>query len=86
MSKALPKTAKRKRSLGARLIPAGEFKATCLKLIDNVGTGDIIITKRGVPMARLVPFYPEPDVPLAGLILEQGDLVSPIGDDWDSEL
>ncbi len=38
-------------------IPAGEFKAKCLKLMDEVQqTGqEVIITKRGKPVARLVP-------------------------------
>jgi len=38
-------------------IPAGKFKATCLKLMDRVAaTGEpIVITKRGKPLARLVP-------------------------------
>jgi prevent-host-death family protein len=38
-----------------RTIPAGEFKATCLKLLDEVQrTGEVIIvTKRGKPVARL---------------------------------
>ncbi|MCY4367938.1 MAG: type II toxin-antitoxin system Phd/YefM family antitoxin, partial [bacterium] len=41
----------------ARTIPAGEFKAKCLKLMDEVNeTGvPIIITKRGRPVSRLVP-------------------------------
>jgi prevent-host-death family protein len=38
-----------------RTIPAGEFKAKCLALMDEVAaTGDeIVITKRGKPVARL---------------------------------
>ncbi len=87
MSKVASRTSKiPRRTVGSRRIPAGEFKATCLKLIDNVGAGELIITKRGIPVARLVSFSQEPDVPLAGLIVSQGDLVSPISDDWDSEL
>jgi prevent-host-death family protein len=37
-------------------IPAGEFKARCLKLMDEVRTTrrPIVITKRGKPVARLV--------------------------------
>ncbi len=43
-----------------RTIPAGEFKARCLALLDEVKeTGEeIIITKRGKPVARILP--PEP--------------------------
>ena len=49
----------------ARTIPAGEFKAKCLKLMDEVNeTGvPIIITKRGRPVSRLVPA----DLPNAGI-------------------
>lgn len=38
-------------------IAAGEFKATCLKLMDRVAeTGEPIeVTKRGKPLVRLVP-------------------------------
>lgn len=45
----------------ARTIPAGEFKAKCLKLMDEVNkTGvPIIITKRGRPVSRLVPAVPQ---------------------------
>ena len=41
----------------ARTMPAGEFKAKCLKLMDEVHeTGvSIVITKRGRPVSRLVP-------------------------------
>ena len=37
---------------------AGEFKAKCLGLIDEVNeTGqEVVITKRGEPKAKLVPF------------------------------
>lgn len=40
-----------------RTLPAGEFKQTCLRVLDQVReTGEaVVITKRGVPVARLVP-------------------------------
>jgi len=38
-------------------MPAGEFKARCLKVMDDVRTRrePVIITKKGVPVAKLVP-------------------------------
>ena len=41
----------------ARTIAAGEFKAKCLKLLDEVAaTGEaLIVTKRGKPVARIEP-------------------------------
>jgi prevent-host-death family protein len=45
-----------------RTIPAGEFKAKCLALMDEVEAhGEtLVITKRGKPVARLVPIEPRP--------------------------
>lgn len=45
-----------------RTISAGEFKAKCLKLMDEVNdTGEqIVITKHGRPVSRLVPAGYEP--------------------------
>lgn len=40
-----------------RRMPAGEFKAKCLAVIDEVtATGEpVLVTKRGKPAAKLVP-------------------------------
>lgn len=69
-------------------IAAGEFKAKCLKLLDEVaesGEG-LIITKRGKPVARLVPMPGTRELfgALAGSVLREDDIVSPIGEDWDA--
>jgi prevent-host-death family protein len=41
-------------------IPAGKFKATCLDLLDKVKENreEYVITKRGVPFAKLTPVEP----------------------------
>ena|SRR5208337_215908 len=60
----MPKAATKKKQSysiagnGAKQMAAGEFKAKCLGLIDDVSeTGhEVIITKRGEPKAKLVPF------------------------------
>ena len=38
-------------------IPAGEFKARCLKIMEDVRTyrTPVVITKKGRPVAKLVP-------------------------------
>ena len=63
-------------------IPAGEFKAKCLQLMDRVARSgeSIVITKRGKPVAKLVPLdKPEPSAPLfgymAGTAEIRGDIV-----------
>jgi prevent-host-death family protein len=41
---------------GHILTPAGEFKQKCLAILDEVASGaTYVITKRGKPVARLVP-------------------------------
>lgn len=70
-------------------IPAGEFKAQCLQLLDRVAaTGEpLTITKRGRPVARLVPLPLERGLfgALAGTVQVQLDLLAPIGEDWDAQ-
>lgn len=70
-------------------IPAGEFKAKCLKLMDAVARTrePILITKRGQPVAKLVPpDDPEPRRPLfgymAGTAQIRGDIVQSPRLDW----
>ncbi|MEX0879599.1 MAG: type II toxin-antitoxin system Phd/YefM family antitoxin [Thermoanaerobaculia bacterium] len=40
-------------------IPATQFKAQCLALLDRVGDEGIVITKRGKPVAKLIPIRAE---------------------------
>ena len=40
-------------------IPAAKFKEQCLSILDRVGEEGIIITKRGKPVAKLVPIRTE---------------------------
>lgn len=71
-------------SKSQRVIPAGEFKARCLALLDEVAeTGKpLLVTKRGKPVARLVPVEPPPA--LLGSVTKEKDLVSPIQEHWDA--
>lgn len=72
-------------------VPAGEFKARCLQLMDEVeATGaEVVITKRGRPVARLVPVAPAPRAELYGCMAGQvtvvADIVGPIGEAWEVE-
>jgi prevent-host-death family protein len=74
----------------AQNIPAGEFKAKCLHLLDEVHLQrfQIVITKRGKPVARLVPVTEEaPDIfgRMKGSIEILGDIVGPTGEVWSAE-
>lgn len=68
-------------------IGAGEFKARCLALLDRVAaTGEaIVVTKRGRPVARVVPARPPRAPSLRGSVTVVGDLVAPVLDAWDLE-
>ena len=73
-----------------RQIAAGEFKAKCLALLDEVSERreEIVITKRGTPVARLVPINDTPPKifgRLAGTGKITGDIVSPIEEEWDAD-
>ena len=73
-------------------MPAGEFKARCLAVMDRVQqTGEpVVITKHGKPVAKLVPApTPADDVfgYMAGKIKIVGDIVGPVTplEDWESK-
>lgn len=68
-----------------RHVPAGEFKARCLALLDEVAdTGaELVVTKYGRPVARVVPVEEADAHPLKGSVLFEGDLVAPLLEDWD---
>lgn len=69
-------------------IKASEFKARCLQLMDEVKkTGkEIIITKNGKPVSKLVPVRKRPRSLFGahqGEIKVKGDIVSPIDTEWE---
>jgi len=70
-------------------IEAGDFKARCLQLLDMVAERheEVIITKRGRPVARLVPIRPAGALfgAMAGSVARQDDLVSPIDEPWEAD-
>jgi prevent-host-death family protein len=73
---------------GMKTMAAGKFKDVCLKTLDEVARtkSAVVITKRGRPVARLVPCGPSPaERGLAGSVLKEvGD---PFGthEPWDAD-
>lgn len=66
---------------------AGKFKDVCLKTLDEVARtkSALVITKRGRPVAKLVPCGPSPGRGLAGSVLrEKGDPFG-TGEPWDAD-
>jgi prevent-host-death family protein len=73
-----------------KTMAAGKFKAQCLQVMDKVRKTrtPVLITKRGKPVAKLVPVEDtERDAfgCLAGKIEIVGDIVSPVTpiEDWE---
>ena len=72
-----------------RTIKASEFKAKCLKIMEEVAaTGEaVLITKNGVPISKLIPASRTPETlfgALKGSALINGDIVSPVDSTWDA--
>jgi prevent-host-death family protein len=73
----------------SRAVSAGDFKARCLALMDEVRDtgGEYVITKHGTPVARLVPVKVERRPLLGsmtGTVTIRGDIVSPLDAPWDA--
>lgn len=68
-----------------KTMPAGQFKARCLKVMDDVESTrePVVITKNGRPVAKLVPATePSGDFlgKLAGSMKIVGDITQPVED------
>ncbi len=68
-------------------INAAEFRANCFKILDQVNAthAEVVITKRGRPIAKLVHVaVPREKDPLLGsmegLVVTKGDLTKPVID------
>ena len=70
-------------------INAAQFKEKCLSILDNVDPEGIIITKHGVPVAKLVPIRAE-SASLIGALrgkikIAEGDDLFSTGVRWNAE-
>lgn len=70
-------------------IQAGEFKAKCLQLMDDVDEKhiSITITKHGKPVAQLVPIDTTPVSAFGCLkdtVAVQSDILKPIDVEWEA--
>lgn len=75
--------------MSSREISAARFKAQCLALLDDVAESgqELIVTKRGRPVARLVPLEPPPSLlgSVTYLVSEE-ELLAPVDVEWSTEL
>lgn len=71
-----------------RRIAAGEFKARCLALLDDVAERrtELVVTKHGRPVARVVPISaPDSTDGSVTLLEEDDDAYFSTGERWDAE-
>ena len=71
-----------------KTIPASEFKTKCLKILDRLGPEGITVTKRGHPVARVIPVRKKTGKDfygcMAGKISVKGDIFT-TGIKWDAQ-
>lgn len=70
-----------------REIPAAKFKEQCLALLERVDPDGIVITKRGKPIAKLIPLGTDSASligSLRGKLKIKGDIMS-TGSRWNAE-
>lgn len=69
---------------------AGTFKAKCLKVMDDVSKfhQEIVITKHGRPVAKIVP-YEQKNTGFFGMLHGsvniKGDIVKSTGEKWEAD-
>jgi prevent-host-death family protein len=71
-----------------KTMAAGKFKDLCLKTLDDVARtkSTVVITKRGRPVAKLVPIGPAPHARgLEGSVLEESGDPFSTGESWDAD-
>ena len=69
-----------------KTIGAAKFKEQCLALLDDLGDDGLVITKRGKPVARLLPYerrHAELIGSLGHKVKVRGDIFS-TGLEWDA--
>jgi prevent-host-death family protein len=71
--------------MAPRSIPASQFKARCLALLDEVArSGEtLVVTKRGKAVARVVPAEePKNLVGSVEFLVSDDELIEPLYEDW----
>lgn len=72
-----------------RTIKASEFKAKCLKIMEEVAaTGEpVVITKKGIPLTQLIPVRQKPATLFGAMrdtVTIEGDIITPVDVPWEA--
>jgi len=71
-----------------RSVAAGEFKNSCLRLMEEVHQNGIAltVTKRGKPMVRIIPANDDStEDELLGTVVREAPNIFSTGEEWDAE-
>jgi prevent-host-death family protein len=72
----------------SKTVPAGQFKNSCLKIMDAVRKDGvpITVTKRGKPLVRIIPVIEEGSTEtLLGTIVYEADDIFSTGESWEAD-
>jgi prevent-host-death family protein len=75
--------------MAQRTVAASEFKAKCLALLDEVAARrqPLVVTKRGKPVARVVPIEkPRSLIGTVEYLVDDDELIKPLYEDWKPSL
>jgi prevent-host-death family protein len=74
-----------------KAVGISQFKAQTMEILEKVARSqeNIIITKRGKPLAQIIPYHDMETTPrpgkLANTLVFEKDIVSPLGEEmWDA--
>jgi prevent-host-death family protein len=70
----------------SKTVPAADLAANLDALLDDLAekNEEIVITRDGRAVARVVPIRDEMRGPLYGSVLYEGDIVSPLDVEWEA--
>ena len=79
------------KAANVRTITASEFKTKCIELMDEINeTGtELVITKNGRPVSRLVPYRERQLAPFGrdkDIIQINGDIIEPLEVEWEADV
>ncbi|MGQ0744115.1 MAG: type II toxin-antitoxin system Phd/YefM family antitoxin [Acidimicrobiales bacterium] len=74
----------------SKVVMASTFKQQCLALLDEVAAErvTVVVTKRGKPIARLMPLEDDPPISLMGsvtLLHDDDEAYFSTGETWEAE-
>ncbi len=86
----MPRSTRKEESTGDEVLGISDFKRRCLEILDRIHRrgGNLVITKRGEPIARVTPMRSGTSSLrglLRGRLVIHGDIVhSSFADEWES--